>query len=188
VPGFHDNVIAFWPLYPQFVRDLFIRSFTTGLNDPVNGRVRESEWRSAMSQLRDSIYYCGHCGAEAIYDVEALRAQGGMPGLCWSCRTPLVLPPRIRIGDVVLMLNHDTRVYPHHVDDDRLYDFSKPIAEVAQHPKDPSIWGLRNLDDEKWTATTDGGQTYQDVPPGRSVTLGVGTRINFGKQEGEIRV
>ncbi|MBN1250253.1 MAG: serine/threonine protein kinase [Anaerolineae bacterium] len=188
VPGFHDNAIAFWPIYPQFLRDLFIRSFTTGLSDPVNGRVRESEWRSAMSRLRDSIFYCGNCGAENLYDVEALRISAGVPGSCWSCGTALVLPPRIRIGDVVLMLNHDTAIYPHHVDDDRLYDFSKPVAEVAQHPRDPGIWGLRNLGDEKWTATTDGGQSYQDVAPGRSVTLGVGTRINFGKQEGEIRV
>mgnify|MGYP007050332111 FL=1 len=86
------------------------------------------------------------------------------------------------------MLNHDTRLYPHHVDDDKLYDFGAAIAEVVRHPKDLSIWGLRNLGTEKWTVTTDAGQTYQDVAPSRSVTLAVGTRINFGKQEGEIRV
>ncbi len=86
------------------------------------------------------------------------------------------------------MLNYDTKLYPHHVDDARLYDFSKPVAEIVQHPRDPSIWGLRNVGDVKWTVTTDDGQTYQDVAPGRSVTLGVGTRINFGQQEGEIRV
>lgn len=188
VSGVHDNTIVFWPLYPQFIRDLFTRSFTTGLVDPVNGRVRESEWRSALSRSRDSIFYCGRCGSEAFYDVDTLRASGGVPGSCWSCRKALVLPPRIRVGDVVVMLNHDTRLYPHHVDDDRLYDFGVPIAEVVRHPKDPSIWGLHNLGTGKWTVTTDAGQTYQDVAPGRSITLAVGTRINFGKQEGEIRI
>jgi len=186
--GVHDNAIVFWPLYPQSVRDLFTRSFTTGLVDPVNGRVRESEWRSALSRLRDSIFYCGHCGSESFYDVDALRASGGVPGSCWSCGNVLALPPRIRVGDAVVMLNHDTRLYPHHVDDDKLYDFGAAIAEVVRHPKDLSIWGLRNLGTEKWTVTTDAGQTYQDVAPSRSVTLAVGTRINFGKQEGEIRV
>jgi hypothetical protein len=100
----------------------------------------------------------------------------------------LALPPRIRIDDAIVMLNHDTQLYPHHVDDNRLYDFSKPVAEITQHPRNPQIWGLRNVGDEKWTATTDGGKSFVDVPPGRSVTLAVNTRINFGKREGEIRI
>jgi len=188
VPGVHDNALAFWPLYPQFLRDLFIEAFTEGVTDPENGRVRESEWRAAMVRLRDSIYYCGTCGMENFYDVQVLRGSGGDPGACWSCGNPLVLPPRMRVGDAVVMLNHNTRLYPHHVDPGSLYDFASAIAEIAQHPRDPHIWGLRNVGQDKWTATSDGGQTFQDVPTGRSITLGNGTRINFGKTEGSIRV
>jgi DNA-binding helix-hairpin-helix protein with protein kinase domain len=186
VPGYHDNAIAFWPLYPQFLRDLFSEAFTLGLRDPLE-RVRESEWRSAMVRLRDSIVLCGHCGSESFYDGAALRASGGQPGACWACGTPLRLPPRIRIGDAVIMLNHDTQLFPHHVDDQRMYDFSKPVATVAQHPKDPSVWGLKNLSDEKWSITGFDG-SITDVEPGRSVRLAVGLRINFGKKEGEIRL
>jgi hypothetical protein len=141
-----------------------------------------------MARLRDAIYYCPHCGMENFYDVHALRQSGGQPGNCWSCGNALALPPRIRVDDDIIMLNADTKLYPHHVDDDRLYDFSDPVAEIAQHPSNPDIWGLRNLSDEKWVITTDGGQTFRDVPPGRSVTLAVGTQINFGKKEGDIRV
>ena len=188
VPGYHDNALVFWPLYPQFIRDLFVEAFTDGLNDPINGRVRESEWRAAMVALRDSIYYCPNCGMENFYDVVALRNNGGAVGTCWSCDHDLVLPPRMRIDDAIIMLNHDTKLYPHHVDQDRLYDFDQPVAEIAQHPRDPQIWGLRNLGTEKWTATTDDGATFVDVPAGRSVKLAVGTRINFGKLEGEIRI
>jgi hypothetical protein len=36
VPGLHDNALAFWPIYPQFLRDLFIQSFTAGIRDPEN--------------------------------------------------------------------------------------------------------------------------------------------------------
>jgi serine/threonine protein kinase len=57
VPGYHDNALLFWPLYPPFLRDLFTRAFTAGLRDPKNGRVRESEWRKAFVQLRDAIAY-----------------------------------------------------------------------------------------------------------------------------------
>ena len=188
VPGVHENALVFWPLYPQFVRDLFTEAFTDGLRDPENGRVRESEWRAAMVHLRDSIYYCANCGLEAFYDVHALRAAGGSLGKCWSCNHQLELPPRIRISDAVVMLNYDTRLYPHHIDSDRLYEFDAPVAEVAQHPTNPNIWGLRNLSQEKWTVSTNDGQSLSDVPPGRSVTLAVGTRINFGKSEGAIRI
>jgi eukaryotic-like serine/threonine-protein kinase len=188
VPGVHENALAFWPLYPQFVRDLFTKAFTDGLKDPENGRVRESEWRATMVHLRDSIYYCANCGMEAFYDVHALRAHGGDAGTCWSCGHQLTLPPRIRIGDAVVMLNYDTRLYSHHVDATRLYEFGTPVAEIVQHPTNPQIWGLRNLSQDKWTVTMNDGQSFSDVPSGRSVTLGVGTRINFGKSEGTIRV
>jgi DNA-binding helix-hairpin-helix protein with protein kinase domain len=185
VPGFHDNAIAFWPIYPRFVRALFTRSFTTGLSDPRNGRVRESEWRRAMSDLRDAILYCAACGLENFYDRDELKASGRLRA-CWSCGAELRVPPRIRVGGAVVMLNHDARLYPHHVDPQRLYDFSAPVAEVAAHPTAPGLWGLRNVTERKWVATTADG-TGRDVEPGRSVALAAGTRIQFGASEGEIR-
>lgn len=186
VPGIHDNALAFWRIYPQFLRDIFTRAFTVGLRDAQHGRVRESEWRAAMIRLRDSIIYCSHCGLENFYDADKLKATGGNPGLCWSCAVQLQLPPRIRINNKVVMLNYDTTLFPHHTDDARLYDFSKPTASVAQHPTDKNIWGLKNLTDEKWVATTTEGVT-RDIEPNRSLTLARGTRINFGRAEGEIR-
>jgi DNA-binding helix-hairpin-helix protein with protein kinase domain len=187
VPGYHDNVIAFWPLYPKFLRDLFTETFTVGLHDPLE-RVRESEWRAAMAKLQDSILYCANCGAESFYDVEALKDTGGQLGACWACDETLVLPPRLRIDEKdVVMLNHDTQLYPHHLDDQRMYDFSQPLAEVTQHPTKPDVWGLKNLTAEKWVITTTDG-TVKDIEPGLNVPLAIGTRINFGEKEGEIRM
>lgn len=186
MPGYHDNALAFWPLYPQFVRDLFVKAFTEGIHDP-QARVRESEWRAAMVQLRDAIIYCPHCGVENFYAVERLKASGGHPGTCWSCNGNLVLPPRIRIDDDIVMLNWDTKLFPHHIDPDRMYDFTTPVAELAQHPRDPNIWGLKNLGQEKWVITTGDGD-IKDVGPGRSTRLAEGIKVNFGKGiEGEIR-
>jgi hypothetical protein len=85
------------------------------------------------------------------------------------------------------MLNYNTKLYPHHLDPDKKYDFSQAVAEVVQHPQNPSIWGLRNLTGEKWVITTDDGG-IKDVAPTRSLTLSAGVKISFGKQEGEIRV
>ncbi len=188
VPGLHDNAIIFWALYPQFLRALFTRAFTAGIRDPEHGRVRESEWRLAMIRLRDSLVYCANCGAENFYDRAALQNADGAGGDCWSCRQAIQIPPRIRIGrDKIVMLNHDTHLFPHHVDLRHKYDFSEAVAQVTRHPQDASRWGLQNLSDQKWVAATPDGQIL-DVPPGRSVSLADGTRIQFGHSEGEIKV
>lgn len=187
VPGYHVGVLSYWPLYPQFVRDMFVKAFTEGINDPYGGRIRESEWRKALVSLRDAIIYCPQCSAENFYDIAMLKAANGSPGICWSCNSDLLLPPRLKLGDDIVMLNYNTKLYPHHVDPDKLYDFSQVVATVAQHPQKPNIWGLRNLSQEKWVITTDDG-SIKDVAPGRSATLAAGTKINFGKTEGEIRV
>jgi eukaryotic-like serine/threonine-protein kinase len=186
VPGIHDNALAFWRIYPQFLRDLFTRAFTEGMRDPLHGRVRESEWRAAMVRLRDAIFYCHHCSLENFYDGEALKARGGNPGLCWSCATELRLPPRLRIGKSIVMLNHDTQLFPHHVDEQKLYDFSTPVASISTHPTRPGIWGLKNLSQVRWVITKAGGEV-KDVEPGQSFTLAAGTKIQFGNTSGEIR-
>jgi len=186
VAGLHDNAIAFQEVYPTFLKKLFEKAFTTGLRDPQHGRVTENEWRSAMVRLRDSIVYCRHCGAENFYDAEAMQAGGGKPVACWSCAKDVVLPFRIRINKAVSMLNHDSKLYPHHVDDGRLFDFSGPVAEVVRHPQNPGIWGLKNLSSEKWVVIAQDG-TAKDVEPGKSAPLASGSRINFGKVEGDIR-
>lgn len=187
IPGLHDNAIAFWDVYPNFLKELFTRSFTEGIRDPKHGRVRESEWRSVMVRLGDSIIYCQKCGNENFYDLDALKASGGAGLSCWGCGATLQLPPRIRIGKNIVMLNHDTRLFPHHIDGNRMYDFSAPVAEVTRHPKDPNIWGIKNVSGEKWNSTTPDG-TIKDVEPGRSVTMAADVTINFGASEGVIRL
>ena len=186
VKGYQDNPLLYWPIYPQFLRDLFTDAFTDGIKDSLNGRIRESQWRAAMVRLRDSILYCSSCKAENFYDTDALRQSGGKLNRCWSCKQNIMLPFRIRIDNNVVMLNHNTKLFPHHVDEQKMYDFSQPVAEVNRHPTKPSLWGLKNLTSEKWSITKSDG-TIQDVYPGKSVPLISGTKILFGSKQGEIR-
>lgn len=183
VPCYHDNALIFWQFYPQFIRNLFHQSFTDGLREPTR-RVREGEWRAAMSQLRDSIVYC-KCGKEYFYCPDTMQAMGGKAGLCWDCNNEVHIPPFLQLGRRVVMLNHDTKLYPHHLDESCLYDFSVPQAQMNQNPNNPNIWGLRNLSQNIWQYTAADG-IPRPVLPERSVPLSVGTRIDFGKIEGEI--
>jgi hypothetical protein len=60
------------------------------------------------------------------------------------------------------------------------------VAEVNANPKDPSILGLQNCSNQFWIATLPIGQQKQ-IDPGRSIKLAVGTKINFGSVQGEVR-
>ena len=111
-PQYQTNPIEFWPIYPQFLKDLFIRAFTKGLKDPQNGRVLEAEWKSTFMKMRDSIIYCQKCGAENFYDFETIMNSGNSLQKCWHCKTEVVLPPRIKIGNLIVMLTHNTKLFP----------------------------------------------------------------------------
>ena len=162
------------------------RAFTSGLKDPENGRVTEGEWRKVLSQLRDSIFYCASCGSENFHDPDAVKAEGGKPGTCWSCKNELRLPFHIRVGKAIVMLPHDGKLYPHHLDPSKDFNFATVCAEVSTHPTDANIWGLKNCTDEKWVTTMPDG-SVKNIEPGRSVRLADKTKVHFGKLEGEIR-
>jgi hypothetical protein len=186
VKGFHNNAITFWEIYPESLKRLFIKAFTTGIIDPENGRVRESQWRTEMANLRDCIIYCSGCGEENFYDKEYLKQTGKLKP-CWSCRNDSIIPPyRIKLDKKVVMLNHDTKLYSHHTDKSKTFNLDNPVAEVTRHPKDPNIWGLKNLSAEKWVAVMTDGQK-KDVLPGQNVTLNNGVKIQFGNIEGEVK-
>ena len=180
------NALNYWPIFPQVLRDAFTQSFTSGLHDPENGRVTEGTWRRVLSQVRDAIFYCS-CGKENFYDSTVLKGPNGKPGNCWSCKKELRLPYRIRIEKSIIMLSHEGKLYQHHLNPGSMdFDFSKPCAEVTPHPTDPSVWGLKNCTTEKWVTSMPDG-SLKDIEPGRSVRIASGTKVNFGKVEGEMR-
>jgi hypothetical protein len=181
------NALMYWKIYPQLLRDTFVKAFTDGLRDPENGRVLEGEWRRVLSQLRDSIYHCpcSKGGTENFYDQSYFKSSGGKPVPCWSCNKEVILPFRIHIGKSIIMLTKQGEIFPHHLDSSKDFNFNNPAGKVVQHPTDPNIWGLKNLTAEKWVATMANG-SLKDVEPEKSVPLGKNVKINFGKIVGEI--
>ncbi len=180
VPGYHDNALIYWKIYPQFIRDLFTQAFTNGLKDP-NERVREPEWKRALARLRDSIIFSAD-GSENFYDLELLRQ--GKPHICWHSKQEITLPPRLKIDDRIVMLTHVTTLSEHHLRGN--FEFDKVVGRVVQHPTQRGIWGLRNESEQPWYFT-DQDRTLREVPPGKSVTLFNGLTINFGGVTGEVR-
>jgi predicted RNA-binding Zn-ribbon protein involved in translation (DUF1610 family) len=184
----HGPVVGHWALYPKFLTDLFTRAFTEGLYDP-SARVVETEWRRAMSRLRDSVTSCPECGAKSFYDAQRLAAKrASFP--CWSCGGEVPSsPPRIGIRRAgaraseapahVVILEPGTQLFPHHSAGAE-YDFSRPTAEVIAGP------ALRNLSGRDWTITQDGVATR--LGHADTVPLASGLRVQFERADGEVKM
>ena len=171
VKGYQDNALIYWDIYPDFLKNLFIKAFTEGLN-PAK-RVRESEWKQALSQLQDSMVQCG-CKAGNFASL-AQVAQN-----CWKCKQPLPAFMRLQFSPKkFVVLNAHTKLYPHHLDPSRPYDVSEEWAVLVQHPQNPNIWGLKNLSPNVWKATPANGE-MKAVENGRSAVLALQTQIDFG--------
>ncbi len=178
VPGAQQNVIDLWALYPRFLRELFIRSFTLGVRDPVDGRVRESQWRQAMARLRDSVLACDSCGgdAEVFWDPSE---PWGDPS-CWRCHARLRAPIVLELDTgASLVASPGAELFGHHVVPGRLYDFSVRVGEVVPHPTQAGVVGLRNVSERSWHVKASTGSA-QEVPPGKSVRIAPGSIIDFG--------
>ena len=183
VRGQQDNAIIYWQIYPEKIKQLFVQAFTRGIKDPQNGRVRESQWRKAFRQLRDSIIHCSSCGSENFYDKD--KEEINLPMLCWHCQKPLLLPAFMLLGDNIIMLNKGCKIYRHHFDFTLGDADSDIVAEMAQHPLNPDIWGLRNKGGEKWSVVRPDGLALE-IPPEKSFQPINGTKVYFGKGEGRI--
>lgn len=183
IPGEHDPLLSFWPIYPVSLRRLFTRAFTEGLMDQ-DARVMENEWRKEMCAVRDAIYYCENCTAENFYDLDRARQKQPM-NPCWGCGRVLKTPPRMRLGvdhdPPVVVLSRGTQLFPHHLERDT-YNFSQALAEVSANP-----FGLRNLSNGSWVCH---GQDNSITVVRRDEVLPLQTdcQISFGKIEAHVRL
>jgi serine/threonine protein kinase len=179
-----DNALRYWPIYPSFLRELFTRTFTSGLFDAEHGRVTEGEWKIALARLRDSLFPCSNCKLENFWEVNAATNSAAYGKQCWNCRKTPTCPPRLRIGKEVILLHVNAKLYPHHVDDSSEFGEFVPVADIVHHPSDHNVLGLRNKSAQRWVATFGDG-SVNDVENGKSVVVAAGTKVRFGRTSGE---
>lgn len=182
VPGYHDNALAFWPIYTERIRTLFTENFTKGMRFPQN-RISESAWRTSLIDLKNSIIKCD-CGMENFYDIHKLKQ--GINNQCWACKRMLKPSSRIRINNEVVVLNINTKLYGHHLVEREKFRFKKSLAEVVPHPKYKDLMGLKNLSKIPWHIETKVGKKYT-IDFGKSFTIEDGTTVHFGEVTGIIR-
>ncbi len=169
-----------WNYCPPELQNLFNRAFTKGLHNP-SQRVTEGEWQRLFSQLKDGGISCPNCQAENLW------WQGQAKLDCWHCQTTINIPPKLVFkytsGQHIVLLTNKTELFQKHIIPNA--DTAKLIGKVVQNPKNPNIWGIRNLTPSAWTATFPDG-TMTEIPPQRAAPLKLGLKLNIEGVEAEI--
>ena len=181
VKGYQDNVLIYWELYPQIIRDLFTKSFTGGLNYP-NKRVTEKQWLDAFANLMTGIMNCPDCGAEVFFDEH--KVDMGIGHICWNCGKAIQHPVSIVIGKNRILLRRNSKLYSHSIYGD--YDMDTVVGEVVQNPNNPNLWGIKNKSKDNWTYIRADGQQVP-VAVERSAAIAKDAKIDFGTSVGEFK-
>ena len=173
VKGHQDNPIIYWQIYPQYIRELFTTAFTVGLKEP-NRRVTEREWLGAFSNLLAGLIKCPKCGPENFYNPN--HAVN-----CWSCGNEVRMPSKLVVDSKNFLITANTKIFSHFINDDN--DIDTVLADVKQNPKNPDVWGLRNLTNKSWTYIKKDNSMIV-VEPGKSAKIARDVEISFGKVKG----
>ena len=176
VPG--DLMLTWWQIYPRFLRDLFVRAFTTGLRDAsLAGRITEGVWRKALLRLHD----CG-VGVPVVQCRPFLRHRR-------TRRPMLELPPSVRSPTPA-----GVAVQHHRAERGGVGDRASP-APQSRLPNDrgdggtpsrkPGAVVLRNRSTVAWDVSPEGEPADQVLPGQR---LGVRPMtIAFGPTTGVVQ-
>ena len=167
VRGVHNNIIKFWQILPDYIKEAFEFSFTVGLNDPQK-RLIEKQWLDLLKKMRGEITACP-CGAQNF--LSAMRADEEGKLIC-SCGTHYAKPLSL-IGEKTSVLLFDgARVFD---------EEAKVCAEVVRNKKNPALWGLKNLTDGEWSYTLPNGEE-KTAESGKAVPIFVGTQVKIGDE------
>ena len=183
LPNDYSWVKKLWNNCPSSLQRLFTHAFTVGIHEPSN-RVSEGQWQRLFLQLKDGIVLCPKCRGENFWEKDEKLSH------CWHCRKKLTTPPALRFtyssGEHYFMLGVDTNILKRHLDLHVDETVAKNIVgRVVQHPRDPNIFGIKNLTKQPWTARFHDGTTTT-VPPQKSAPISLGLKLFIQGVEAEI--
>lgn len=158
-PNIHINAPRFWPVFPKYIQDIFIRAFDKNVmrSDGKNreDRIMEKEWLKSLVRLRQNLIFCPKCHEETFFDMTKNKCK------CMNCGAEINKPVVFVIGNMQIPIQVGTKIYKYEIDD--MADFTienikNEIGEVVENKKYPGVWGLRNLSNLIWYRHSPGGK------------------------------
>ena len=162
VPGTDNNLKKFWPVYPDYIKDMFIRAFCKeAMLNPAR-RVIEREWLDVFMRFKASITKCPKCGQETF-----VVAQGA--NTCIECKRSFNVQNAIEFSTVTLPLYPGVKIMLWNVAPSQ-NDLKTQIGEVISHPREKEKFGIRNLSTISWRVNLPNG-TQKPVRQGEVVPV-----------------
>lgn len=152
VRGVHQNVIKLWPLYPDILRDAFIKNFSQNLLRESSQRWMESRWEKLLVELRNRLVISDN-GSEYFSD------QRDFPVLSIQTKS---------FGDIIL--SPAKKVF--------LGKSKSPVCQVFTRQDDSSLWILKNISKYKWIVETPSGK-LKEVNNDEYMPAKAGLKITF---------
>ncbi|MBP3242644.1 MAG: protein kinase [Ruminococcus sp.] len=179
VRGIHDNVIKFWRIYPDYIKDAFVKSFTVGISDP-SKRIIENEWQKLFIRLRSEIITCG-CGRTNFSSM--FERPDFKTFKCPKCGMEFAtLGFSNRKTRMPLYLG--CKFYECEIDPES-EEFMTVAGELVENKLKPGVLGIKNSSDRNWKVKMPDGKFY-DIAPGKGFPIWQGLQIDFGGITAEI--
>lgn len=173
VRGIHDNVIKFWGIYPEYIRNAFTYTFTVGINEP-NKRIIENEWQKHFIRLRSEIVSC-KCGRKTF-----LNAFEKIDDKTYRCQRCGVQFPSLSFDtiDYKVPIYEGCKLYAC-VTERACDDFKRVTGEVVENRLKKGMLGIKNLSNDVWNVKMPDGNFYH-IEPGKGFPLWDELEIDFG--------
>lgn len=170
VPGTDHNLKIFWNVYPQYIRNMFVRAFSQDVMHKRKPRILEKEWLDVFFRLRAETGMCPNCKYEMFYTAEGVNQ-------CFECGKNVAKPATLAFNQLSLPLYRGMKVYLWHVDSS-LEDITTVVGEVIANPQNPTLLGLRNLSASNWMVTLPDA-SQRPLVPGSVLPIKNGFTIDF---------
>ena len=170
VPGTDHNLKIFWNVYPQYIRNMFVRAFSQDVMHKRKPRILEKEWLDVFFRLRAETGMCPNCKYEMFYTAEGVNQ-------CFECGKNVTKPATLAFNQLSLPLYKGMKVYLWHVDSS-LEDITTVVGEVIANPQNPALLGLRNLSSSNWMVTLPDA-SQRPLAPGSVLPIKNGFTIDF---------
>ena len=179
VRGIHDNVIKFWRVYPDYIKEAFVRSFTVGISDP-NKRIIENEWQELFIRLRSEIIMCS-CGRTNFTSM--FEKPEGNTYKCPKCG--MTFPTMsFSNNDFRVPLYLGRKFFECEINSE-CDDFLNVIGELVENKLRPGVLGIKNCSGKTWRVKMPDG-IFHDVTPGKGCPIWRELEIDFGEVRAKV--
>lgn len=171
VKGVHDNVINLWKVYPNYIREAFIKSFTVGIKNP-NNRIIENQWQKLFVRLRSDIIHC-ECG-RVRFSNSYIHQNDVI--ICPACSNKFL---SIKFDDIVIPVFAGQKLYKCFTTKGS-EEFNTVTATIIENKKHKGVMGIKNNTADIWRCTLPNGEV-KNIEQGKTRALGRGMTIDFGR-------